>query len=132
MSGDFKQLLAMPLKDIQKATGALSKLWRKMLFDLNITPQQSERLIHRYLRDDRHKIASGSDRSSARNNLSNELAKPDMTWKNFMRGNKLLAPKESKLVMIHTWPNGEKTQHEVDIEYYYDAEENEGAEDVSD
>lgn len=130
MSSEFKDLLANRFKGIEKATGALSKLWRKILFDLNITAAQSEKLIYRYLRDARNGIASGSERSSARNNLSNELAKTDMTWKNLMRGMKLLRPTRARVVVYFTWPNGEVTEHEVEIDFYEPCDD-EGADDVS-
>lgn len=127
MRNDFKNLLASPFKDVQKATGPLSRLWRTILFDRRVDAAQNEALMQKYLNDPRNNIVTGSDRSSGRNNLSDALAGVDMTIKTLLRGFRLLSPVSVRLTATMTWKNREITEHHVDIDFY----DSEGSEDES-
>jgi hypothetical protein len=127
MRHDFKNLLSSPFKGVEKAEGALSKLWRVILFNKKVDANAAEALMQKYLNDPRNSIATNSDKSSRRNNLSNALAEPDMTFKTLLRGFRLMNPLKIELILRITWRNNEKDEHQVDIDFY----DNDGDEDES-
>jgi len=93
------------LGDVEKGMGdvtgpnqTLSLVFRKMLYDNDINISKWNRLMHRYLNDPTNRIPLHSKgRSSIRGNLTKELMKTDMTWKNFVKGLKFLNPDKVEL-----------------------------------
>lgn len=72
-------------------TGTLSRLFRKMMVELNITPMKFSALLADYVRDKRNKVPDNRrDQSSIMGNLTKELSRPDMTWKVFCKGVRFL------------------------------------------
>ncbi len=73
------------------SSGVLSRLFRKMLIDLNVTPMKFSGLLADYVRDSKNKVPDNRrDISSVQGNLTKELSRPDMTWKVFCKGVKFL------------------------------------------
>lgn len=66
--------------------GTLSRLFRKMMVELNITPMKFSALLADYVRDKRNKVPDNRrDQSSIMGNLTKELSRSDMTWKVFVK-----------------------------------------------
>ena len=56
---------------------------------------------------------SSKGRSSARGNLSKEILKSNMTWKNFEKAIKFLNPIKAEFSIKLHWKNGRVTNHHV-------------------
>jgi len=92
------KLLESRTKGTEFSAGMLSKLWRVILRDRDVSPSLWTRLMTNYLNDPKNNIPSeGKKRSSDRNNLNKELARPDMSWNVFYKGIMLLAPMRIKV-----------------------------------
>jgi hypothetical protein len=99
-----------------EAVGILSRLFRKILSELNITPMVWNKLMQVYLNDNRNRIPRSSrGRSSTRGNLNKELKKSNMTWSNFEKGMRFLNPLRSTFTVELQWLNGKITTHTFDI-----------------
>lgn len=114
MSEDVNNLLNSEDKGVDEATGTLSRLFRQILFDVNITPMRWNKLMQAYLSNPRNGVPQhGRDRSTARGNLNKELRKPSMTWNNFRRGLVFLGPIKIRFEVHLTWANKKTTVHGV-------------------
>ena len=113
-------------KGVNEAKGALAFLFRKILFDRNITPIGWARMMNRFLDDPRNGIPpNGKDRSSARGNLNKELRRPRMTWKVFEKAMRFLGLHGLRFEAHLRWPGattpsgivvpGKVTKHGVNI-----------------
>jgi len=96
--------------------GILSRLFRKILAELNITPMVWNKLMNVYLNDSRNRIPRSSrGRSSTRGNLNKELKKSNMTWNNFEKGLRFLNPLRSTFTVEIQWLNNKVTTHTLNI-----------------
>ncbi len=106
-------------------TGTLSRLFRKMLVELNISPMKFSALLADYVRDRRNKVPDNRrDQSSIMGNLTKELSGPDMTWKVFCKGVRFLQFTRFEICLKCYRPNGDHvifTPLGVDV---YDEREN--------
>lgn len=94
-----------PVKSIGEAKGVLSKLFRTILVEREITPGMWSAQMARYLNDPYNKIPPNpKDRSSARGNLNKELHRPTMTWKVFRKAILFLAPVKATFIIRFEWP----------------------------
>lgn len=113
---NIKNTLDKPDRGLRQATGELSKLFRKILFERDIEARQWDTLMRRYLSDSGNHIPDNSrDQSTTRGNLNKELNKRDMTWKTFVKGLKFLGAVSVKFSVTIKWPNGTQTVHERDV-----------------
>lgn len=107
------RLLHDPEKRVVEARG-LSKIFRNILSDLNITPMKWDQLMNAYLNNPKNRVGRDSrSRSSTRGNLNKELVKKDMTWRNFERAIRFLNPVEAEFTVKLRWRNGRTTLHGV-------------------
>lgn len=101
-------------KGASKASGVLSLIFRKSLAEIGINATMWNKLMLRYLGDRRNRIPNNSRaRSSTRGNLTKELSKSNMTWRNFEKSIRFLNPVEAIFSLRLTWHNGRTTVHEI-------------------
>lgn len=108
------RLLTSQTKLVEEATGALSRLLRQILLDINLEPFRWSTLMDNYVKDPRNRI-DPKDVSSAKGNLAKELVRPDITWKVFNKAMRFLNPKRVRILVAIDWQNKKTTLHEVTI-----------------
>lgn len=109
-------MLTDPQKRVGEATGILSKLFRKILIELNVTPVKWNALMNAYLNDPRNRVPRDNrGRSSTRGNLNKELRKPAMTWANMEKAIRFLNPLKAEFTIKLTWRGGRTTVHSLSI-----------------
>jgi hypothetical protein len=90
-------------KDIDKTSGAngvLSRLFRQILWDLNIGPARFGSLLQDYIQDARHGVPNNKkDQTSMRGNITKEFSRAQMTWKVFCKGLRFLQITKIELVI---------------------------------
>lgn len=124
MSKDLERLLVDPRKEIHRAKGTLAKLFRRILWDLDIKPDTMNALMLRHLNDPANAIPNnGKVRSTERGNIIKDLSKTEMTWRNFEKGLRLLHPIRAKFRVEMEWRDGVRSIHEVKL---FDNDENTG------
>lgn len=112
----LSKILNSATKKVEESQGVLTRLFRQVMDDINMTPYTWQRHMQRYLNDPRNRISKNSKQmSSARGNLVKELVRPDMTWKVFRKALSFLNPKSAKFTLTLEWHNGKSTVHEVVI-----------------
>ncbi len=112
----MEDLLARGDKGHNTARGILSKIFRQLLLELNITPIMFNKLLNQYLKDPRNRVSKTSKgRSSTRGNISKELRKSRMTWANFEKGIRFLNPVKATFHIRLEWKNGRTTNHSITI-----------------
>lgn len=112
----LNRVLGSTDKEVQKARGVLSRVFRKIMADVGVNTETWPRYMKHYLQDPKNRIAQNSkDISSARGNLVKELLRPEMSWKVFMKGLRFLGPKRVKLNIECEWWNGKTTVHEIPV-----------------
>lgn len=88
------RLLSFPDKGINSTKGVggiLARLFRQMLYDLNVSGQTYGALLTTFLKDPANNGRDNSyDRSSDAGNFNKEFAKPQLTWKKFFMALRLL------------------------------------------
>lgn len=88
------QLLASPDKGVNRTTGVngvLSRLFRIMLLDNGVNPMRWGVLMHSFINDVRNGIPNNKrDQTSIRGNITKEFARPQMTWKVFVKACRFL------------------------------------------
>ena len=117
MHDDLHRLLRESDRGTSKAQGPLARLYRQILFDLNITPHQFDTLMSRWLNDPKNKIPDHSARrSNDRGNMTKALLKSEMTFKSFIRAVSFLAPIKMDLEVRLHWPFKSKiTVHSISL-----------------
>lgn len=116
MSEEISKLLNSQDKGASEATGVLSKLFRRILFDIGMRPMTWDRKMEEYLNSPRNGGSRNSrKRSSDRGNLNKELRKADMTWANFLKGIAFLNPIKIRFEVHCTWENKKTTIHGINV-----------------
>ena len=114
MRDEHYDIFTDPVKSIGEAKGVLSKLFRTILVEREITPGVWSSLMARYLNDPYNRIPPNpKDRSSARGNLNKELHRPTMTWKVFRKAILFLAPVKATFIIRFEWPTNIPKHYEV-------------------
>ena len=88
------QLLTSPDKGVNRTTGVngvLSRMFRIMLLDNGINPMRWGVLMHSFINDVRNGVPNNKrDQTSIRGNITKEFARPQMTWKVFVKAMRFL------------------------------------------
>lgn len=114
MSEYRKDLLDLEDRGLSKAQNVLSYLFRKILFQTQLSGTRWEFLIGRWMADPRNPAPKNSkDRSSQKGNLNKALKSDRMTWKNCEKGLRFLGVIKLKITAECTWANGKTTAHSV-------------------
>lgn len=99
----MNQLLTAPDKGAGKTpgiNGVLSKLFRQLLVDLNVNPMRWGALMADFIKDVRNGVPDNRrDQTSIRGNLTKEFARPQMTWKVFMKAMRFLQVSNVKITL---------------------------------
>lgn len=124
MRKQFVRILQQPGKGQESANNALGAMFRKIIHDVEVNPERGHRLMERYV--SRLLVADPTlDKSHERNNLSQALANPKMTWYNFERGIRFLNVLRARLTLECWWTWAEEpTSHSVSMEFSADDLEN--------
>ncbi|WP_144106719.1 hypothetical protein [Paraburkholderia sp. BCC1886] len=117
----FARILQSKDKGVSNTSGAngvLSRLWRQMLYDLNIGGPRYGNLMHDFVTDIRNGYPpTRRDQTSARGNLTKEFARPQMTWKVFMKGLRFLQIEEVEFAIRCKHRNGKITTHGTMVDF---------------
>lgn len=112
-------LLNSPTKEQEQPyglRGALAKLWRKILFDLEINSTQWHKLMSDYVSDTRNGIPNtASDRTSMRGNLTKEFSRAEMSWKVFCKAMRFLQPVRVRFIVQFEWFGNKITEHDIQV-----------------
>lgn len=114
MESKTSELLKKTDKGISTSVGILSKVFRTILKDLNIGPEQWIRLMSHYLENPINRVPNNSrGRSSTRGNLNKELTKTNMTWGNFEKGIRFIDAERVEFIVKITDKKGVTSIHNV-------------------
>lgn len=120
------KLLDDPNKEVHKtygSFGALSKLWRIMVRDRNISPYRFGLMMERFLNDPKNRYPNNpKERMNNRGNLNKELSNPAMSWKVFCRkALRFLDLKEIRITVEAVNHDDTYTVHRIGIDLVHDA-----------
>lgn len=97
------QLLTSPDKGVNKTpgiNGILSRLFRQLLLDNKIDGMRWGALMSDFIKDARNGIPDNRrDQTSIRGNLTKEFARPQMTWKVFMKALRFIQTTNLKITL---------------------------------
>lgn len=115
------RVLRHPFKATEETKGltkALARIWRTILFNYNVGPEEYSDLVTKYLRDPRNRISTNPvKRNSERSNLINALfhAAGKMTWKSLCKGFNILCLTRIE-IRITTYREDHPTlEHYIDL-----------------
>jgi|SRR5690606_27215402 len=121
MSRELKSMLEDKDKKYMESTNALAALFRKILTDYNVTPMYWNDIVTRFFRSRYSKVAKNSkDIGQERNNFNRAMARPKITWNNFIRALMIMGPESVDIRITMNWKKGKKTQHEITVKNLWD------------
>lgn len=112
----LQDMLADPEKKTNETNNGLARLFRGILYDLNVDWGRLNRDINRYF--DRQQLEvkrSVKEQTRERGNLIKELCGDALTWKNFVKGIQVLNPVSMELQVTLKWRKGIETVHKVNL-----------------
>lgn len=116
MSNDIFDILSSPTKEEENARGILAKLFRQILADTATSGTKFHHLMTNYLNNPFNGFSHDRKRkSSERSNLMKELARPNMTFKVFVKGIQFLAPVEAVFEVKLKWRDNRTTIHSIPL-----------------
>lgn len=95
------------------AGGILSRMWRQVLYDLNIGPLAWRDRVNIYM--SKSKKNNNSDKISMRGTINKELAERNMTFKTLIKGFKILGAVKFKISIKVTWENRSESTHVLNV-----------------
>lgn len=102
----INQILGAPDKGVSRThglNGILSRLFRQLLMNLNVTPMYWGSLMNDFIKDVRNGVPNNKrDQTSIRGNLTKEFARTQMTWKVFCKGLRFLQITNIKITIEAT------------------------------
>lgn len=115
-SDQISRLLSSESKEVEKATGVLARLARRILAEKNINHWKWGQLMDAYLNNPRNGIPNNTrDQSSARGNFNKEVNRPTMTWRVFDKFLRFLGATHVRFEVHITMPNKKTTVHGINI-----------------
>lgn len=113
-SKDLQEILSSPDKNLGETTNALARLYRTILRDHNVGYDQLSTSITRYLtREQTEGSRSREDQSRDKGNLIKELTGTSFTFKNFVKGLRVLNPVSAELSITLKWKRGVESHHSI-------------------
>lgn len=112
------RMLNSPNKEMASATSILSRLFRIILEDLEVTPKAYIRLVNQWLDDPLYGIANDPKRrSTIRGNLNKEVIRPDMSMRTFLKALSACTGTQSFTLTLKLKRKGSKkeTEHHIEI-----------------
>lgn len=111
---ELQNILSSPDKNVGDTTNALARLYRTVLRDHNMGYDQFSAAITRYLtRASSDGERSREDQMRDKGNLIKELTGDSFTFKNFIKGLKVLNPVSAEIHLILKWKRGRETVHTI-------------------
>lgn len=104
MAEEIHEILSLDDRGISSASDAPSKLFRSILFDLQINRVTWDRLMRDFLTNPRSGVDNTpTKRSSERSNLNRALARERVTWKMFRKALQVMNPKVVSYELELAW-----------------------------
>jgi hypothetical protein len=98
--------------------GVLSRLWAQMLKDLDVNIARWNDYMHSFVTDPRNGIApTKKDQTSARGNLTKEFARPQMTWKVYMKALRFLQVIKVEIGIKCHYASGAVSTHATTVDF---------------
>lgn len=97
-------------------TNFLARLFRVVLYDLDIDSQTFHMLLADYVKKENAQKLAAAEKSSLKTNLVAFFVKPKMSYKTFERFIKMLNPRKVKFTVSFTWKDGTITSHDVEVD----------------
>lgn len=116
----ISQLLDDPNKGINKtfsSFGALSKLWRVFLRDMQVTGYRFSRLMDHFLNNPKNRSKKNNgEHVDNRGNLHKELSNPAMSWKVFCKALRFGQITDFRITLEARHKDGHISQHRVMVD----------------
>lgn len=120
----LRDLLTSPDRGIGKTSGiagVLSRLFRIMIQDLQITPTRWRVLMDDYVMMQMQHFSAAQnnqrDRTSIRGNMNKEFLRSRMTWKTFCKAMMFFQIRRFKIIIIAEHESGRITEHSAVVDY---------------
>lgn len=113
---NLQDMLVDPDKKVNESTNILAKLFRTVLYDLNVDYSQLNRNIIAYL--DKQQLSvkkSAKEQTREKGNLVKELSSHSLTWNNFVKGLQVINPVSAEIRLTLRWRRGRETIHTVNV-----------------
>lgn len=113
---NLQDMLVDPDKKVNESTNILAKLFRTVLYDLNVDYGQLNRNIIAYL--DKQQLSvkkSVKEQTREKGNLVKELSSNSLTWNNFVKGLQVINPVSAEIRLTLRWRRGRETIHTVNV-----------------
>lgn len=106
--------MSSPDKRLGETNNALARLFRTILKDHQVGYDQFSKSITNYLnREQMNAPRSKKDQSREKGNLVKELSGNSLTFKNFIKGLRVLNPVSAELTITLKWRRGAETVHNI-------------------
>lgn len=106
MSRELIRLLDTEDKGVKEARDPLARLFRQLMADQKINLKAMDDLIRAWLADPRNNIPdNGKIRSTERGNIIQEITRPNMTMKVFIKRLRLFPIIRVRLILEAEWQN---------------------------
>lgn len=113
---ELVRIISKENKGVGEAKSPLSILYRKILYDLGITPEMMLNTLERFIHDPAGPVKqTQKKRSQARGNYIKKFNDPVMTWKSFMDLLLMLYPEKITISIRPTWSDGTITEHDLTL-----------------
>jgi hypothetical protein len=105
------------INDTAGPNGILAKLWRVILYDLNITPMRFGKYMKDYVVNPRNGVPDSKPaQTQARGNLMKVLGKGEMTFKVFMQAMHFIKAVRIRFIIEIEHENGNLTTHSAAVD----------------
>lgn len=111
---ELQNIMSSPDKRLGETNNALARLFRTILKDHQVGYDQFSKSITNYLnREQMNAPRSKKDQSREKGNLVKELSGNSLTFKNFIKGLRVLNPVSAELSITLKWKRGAETVHHI-------------------
>src|SRR5699024_8483024 len=111
---ELQNIMSSPDKRLGETNNALARLFRTILKDHQVGYDQFSKSITNYLnREQMNAPRSKKDQSREKGNLVKELSGNSLTFKNFIKGLRVLNPVSAELTITLKWRRGTETVHNI-------------------
>lgn len=116
MSRELLRLLESEDKGVKESRDPLARLFRQLMLDTKTNMAGLDELIRNWLKDPHNNIPdNGKARSTERGNIMQEIARPNMTMKVFLKRLRLFPIVRVRLILEAEWQNKAVTHTVVQV-----------------
>lgn len=110
MSKDVQRLLSLSDKGTSESENALAEIFRKFLWEKDVSLETFNRDLDRWLDDPKNRIINHSGvRSNDRGNFVKAIAKNRLSWEMFVKAMTLLNPVKFTISVTCDWGRGKSS-----------------------